>query len=123
MQISFDGSSIAKGATPTISSSLSKLMAAVTAGDSTGMTQGSTRSAVLIAPDAQSHVGIGLNVLDDARVRLNSQKLDTGAQLSATEDANMAAAISQMSKASTAYQAALGALGRIGSLSLMDYLK
>jgi flagellin-like hook-associated protein FlgL len=35
----------------------------------------------------------------------------------------MAEAITTMSQADTAYRAALAAFGRIGSFSLMDYLK
>jgi flagellar hook-associated protein 3 FlgL len=126
LQIAFDGSFIAQGAdTSDIFSVLSSLVTAVTAGDAAGIDQGlaALGRALDRATLAQSQVGTSLNAADDARARLSTERLDTSTQLSKTEDANMASAITQMSQAETAYRAALGAFSRVGSLSLMDYLK
>ncbi len=126
VQVAFDGSSIAKGGDPTdIFTVLSALITDVRAGNAAGMTQGvdALSRAFDRATLAQTQVGTGLNTLDDARARLSTQQLDTITQLSKTEDANMASAITQMSTADTAYRAALGAFSRIGSVSLMDYLR
>jgi flagellar hook-associated protein 3 FlgL len=126
LQMTFDGSSIAKGSDPSdVFSVLSSLITAVKAGDAVGMSQGldALGRALDRTTLAQSQVGASLKTLDDARARLNAQQLDTKALLSTTEDANMASAITQMSQADTAYRAALGAFSKVGSASLMDYLR
>ena len=126
LQIAFDGSGIAKGGDPTdVFTVLANLITAVKAGDNVGIGQGmagldrATDRATL----KQTQVGTNLSALDDARARLSTARLDVRAQLSKTEDANMVSAITQMSQADTAYRAALGAFSRVGSVSLMDYLR
>ena len=126
VQVSFDGGSFAQGGDPTvIFTVLSSLVTAAKAGDSVGLSQGldAIGRALDRATLAQTQVGTSLSALDDARARLSTQGLNTNAQLSKTEDANMASAITQMSEADTAYRAALGAFSKIGTVSLMDYLK
>jgi flagellar hook-associated protein 3 FlgL len=126
VQVAFDGSIIAQGGAPTdIFATLSSLVTAAKAGDSVGLSQGldALGRALDRATLAQTQVGTGLSTLDDARARLGTQQLNTTADLSKTEDANMASAITQMSQADTAYRAALGAFSKIGTVSLMDYLK
>jgi flagellar hook-associated protein 3 FlgL len=126
VQVAFDGSSIAQGSDPTdIFTVLSNLVTAARAGDSVGLSQGldALGRALDRTTLAQTQVGTGLNALDDARTRLSTQDLATSAQLAKTEDANMASAITQMSEAETAYRAALGAFSKIGTRSLMDYLR
>ena len=126
LQTAFVGSGIAQGSDATdVFTVLANLITAVTSGDAVGIGLGmagldrATDRATL----AQTQVGTNLNALDDARARLSAQRLDVGAQLSKTEDANMASAITQMSQADTAYRAALGAFSKVGSVSLMDYLR
>lgn len=126
LQMTFDGSSIAKGSDPSdVFTVLSNLVTAVNAGDAVGMSTGldALGRALDRTTLAQSQVGASLKTLDDARAALSAQQLDTKALLSKTEDANMASAITQMSQADTAYRAALGAFSKVGSVSLMDYLK
>ena len=126
LQVAFDGGSIAQGGDPTdVFAVLATLITAVKAGNDVGIGQG--LDALGRATDrtnfAQAQVGAGLNALDDARARLSTERLGVGAQLSKTEDADMASALTKMSQADTAYRAALGAFSRIGSVSLMDYLR
>jgi len=125
LQIAFDGSAIAQGSDPTdVFTVLTNLITAVRAGDVAGISQGmagldrATDRATL----AQTQVGTNLNALDDARVRLSTERLTVRAQLSQTEDVNMASAVAHMSQADTAYRAALGAFSKVGRVSLMDYL-
>jgi flagellar hook-associated protein 3 FlgL len=126
LQIAFDGSSIAQGSDATdVFTVLATLTAAVRAGDSAAIGQGmvdldrATDRVTL----AQTRIGTNLNALDDARARLSTERLDVSARLSKTEDVNMASAITHMSQADTSYRAALGAFSKVGSVSLMDYLK
>jgi len=126
VQVAFDGSSIAQGSDPTdMFTVLSNLITAAKTGNTGGLSQGldALGRALDRATLAQTQVGTSLNALDDARARLSDQQLNTSTQLAKTEDANMASAITQMSQADTAYRAALGAFSRIGTVSLMDYLK
>jgi flagellar hook-associated protein 3 FlgL len=126
LQISFDGGLIAQGGDPAdVFTVLSDLVTAVQAGDSSGIGQGldALGRAFDRATFAQTQVGTSLAALDDGRASLSASRLATSADLSKTEDADMASAIMRMSQADTAYRAALGAFSRIGSVSLMDYLK
>jgi flagellar hook-associated protein 3 FlgL len=123
---SLDGSAIAQGSdTSDIFTVLSNLVAAVRTGNNDAIGQGisALERALDRATLAQTQVGTSLAALDDARASLNTARLNTKAQLSEKEDANMAAAMVQMNQAYTAYQAALNAFSRIGTLSLMDYLR
>ena len=124
--ISFDGSAIAQGSDATdIFATLANVITAIKAGDSTGMSNGLDALGRMLdrATHAQSQVGAALSTLEDAKSKLTQDRLNITTQLSGTEDADMAAAITTMSQSETAYKAALGALGRIGSVSLMDYLR
>lgn len=126
LQISMDGGAIAQGAEAAdIFTVLSDLMTAVTAGLSDPIGQGldALERAFGRATLAQTEVGARLRGLDDERVQLGVTRNDASARLSRAEDANMAAAITSMSQADTAYRAALGAFANVGRLSLMDYIK
>jgi flagellar hook-associated protein 3 FlgL len=126
IQVAVDGNSITQGSDPAdVFTVLSNLITAVQAGDDAGIGQGMAAldNATGRATLAQTQVGTGLNALDDVRTRLTTQQLGVTAHLSKTEDADMATALTQMSEADTAYRAALGAASKIGSESLMDYLK
>jgi len=126
LQVSFDGSSIAQGSDPSdVFTVLSNLVTAVRAGNDAGIAQGMAAldNATSRATLAQTQVGTALDALDDARTRLTTQRLNVTAHISKTEDADMVSALTQMSAADTAYRAALGAASKVGSESLMDYLK
>jgi len=72
---------------------------------------------------AQTTVGTSMNAVDASAQQLQAAKSAATSRLSSLEDADMAAAISQMSQADTAYRAALSAMANAGKLSLMDYLQ
>jgi len=125
-QASFDGRSIAQGSDgEDIFTVLANLVTAVKAGDSNGIGQGldALGRAFDRATLAQTQVGISLNGIEATRAQLTAARLDVASRISKARDANMAEAISAMSQDETAYRAALAAFSRIGSLSLMDYLK
>ena len=124
--MSFDGGAIAQGGDASdLFTVMSNLVAAAKTGDSVGVGQGldALDRALSRTTLAQTQVGNTFASLDDVRAMLSTQRLDTTARLSTTEDVNMASAITNMSQAETAYKAALATFGRIGSFSLMDYLK
>jgi flagellar hook-associated protein 3 FlgL len=118
---SFDGGAIAQD----VFSVLSNLVTAAQSGDSVGLQAGldSLDQAFTRATAAQTQVGNNLAAMDDVRLQLTTDRFNVTQRLSATEDANMASAVTAMSQADTSYRAALAAFGRIGSISLMDYLK
>jgi flagellin-like hook-associated protein FlgL len=72
---------------------------------------------------AQSRVGSDLAAIDTQRLQLGARKLAGQTRLSTLEDANMAESISAMTRADTAYRAALGATSATNKVSLMDYLQ
>jgi flagellar hook-associated protein 3 FlgL len=127
VQMSFDGSSIAQGGDPAgdIFTVLANLVTAAKAGNSANIGVGldALGRALDRASLAQTQVGSSFGLLDDVRAGLSTQRLGVTAELSTTEDADMASAITNMTQADTAYRAALAAFGRIGTVSLMDYLK
>jgi len=70
----------------------------------------------------QTEIGTDEKALADQKSRLSSETLGAQARLSKLTDANMAEAISALSRAQTGYQAALGATSTMAKQSLMDYL-
>jgi flagellar hook-associated protein 3 FlgL len=126
VQMSFDASAITQGSDSSdIFTVLSNLVTAAKTGDNAGIGVGldALGRALDRASMMQTKVGTGFVALDDVRARLSTERLGVNADLSSTQGANMAAAITNMTQADTAYRAALAAFGRIGSVSLMDYLK
>lgn len=126
VDITFDGGAIMQGADAThIFDELTALAAAVQAGDGTGIQTGI--AAIDRAFDrstlAQTRVGIALRTLDDIRPQLDAVRLAGLTRVSAIEDADMAKAITDLSRAETAQQAALGAFATVSRLTLMDYIK
>jgi len=71
---------------------------------------------------AQGRVGSDMRLIDGEKVRLEQMRIAAMSRVSKFEDANMAEAISNMSRADTAYRAALGAVSTANRLSLLDYL-
>ena len=104
---------------------LSNLVTAVKAGDNPAIGQGldALGRALARAIQAQTQVGTSLNALDAARTQLGREHIDTASRISKLRDANMASAISEMTESDTSYRAALAAFSKIGSVSLLDYLR
>jgi flagellar hook-associated protein 3 FlgL len=72
---------------------------------------------------AQSRVGTNEQSIGDGQEQLVSLRLASVTRLSKDQDANLAEAITKMSQAQIAYQAALGAVGKANQNSLLDYLR
>jgi flagellar hook-associated protein 3 FlgL len=104
---------------------LDKLIAAARSGDGAALESGMAaldRASARIA-SVQTRVGTDLADVDAHKQQLDTRHLGSVSRLSALEDANLAESISAMTKAETAYRAALGAVGSTQQLSLLDYLK
>jgi flagellar hook-associated protein 3 FlgL len=125
VSVSFNADAIARGSDAAdIFTSLTQAIAAVLADDGAGMAAAGT--AIARAFDrttaAQSQTGTGLGAIEAQKGRLADQRNASESRASSLEDANMAESITKMSKADTAYKAALGAIGTTGRVTLMDYL-
>jgi flagellar hook-associated protein 3 FlgL len=124
--VGFNGDTIAKGsATSHVFKTLEDLAAALRAGNDTAaqtalvaLGDASTR-----AITAQTGVGVAMRTIEGEKARLQDIKLAGTERLSKLEDADMAEAISGMTRADAAYRAALGAAGTAARVSLLDYLK
>lgn len=126
VQTSFDASTITQGSdAQDVFTVIDGLIADIGSGNTDGVAAGQTAlgRAFTRATQAQSSVGASLAALDDLRQSLSTESLAVKNTLSKTEDANLAQAATEMSTASTAYQAALSAFSKLGNTSLMDYLK
>ena len=123
--VGFNGDTIAKGsATNHVFKTLEDLAAALRAGDDTA-----AQTALVALGDAgsraitaQTRVGVALRTIEGEQARLQDIKLASNERLSKLEDADMAEAISGMTRADAAYRAALGAVGTAARVSLLDYL-
>jgi flagellar hook-associated protein 3 FlgL len=123
--ISFDGDAIAQGSDPAdLFTVFDDLVAAVRAGDDTGMATGmdALNRAFARTTTAQSRVGVAIQALEGEQVRLQEFKLAATTRLSKLEDADMAEVIAGMTRADAAYKAALGAAATAARVSLLDYL-
>lgn len=123
--VMFNGETIAQGGAATdLFADISALIVAARAGDNDALGAGidSLKGAFARITAAQGRVGIGLNVVEVERNRLEQIRIAGTARLSQLEDANMTEAISEMSQAEMAYRAALGAIGTGGRMSLLDFL-
>lgn len=121
----FDGQSIAKGAaSQDVFGVLNDAIAAARAGDSTGLGTAidGLKEAFARATAAQSRVGSDMRAIDGEKARLEEMRMAAQSRVSKLEDANMAEAISGMTRADTAYKAALGAASAATRVSLLDYL-
>jgi flagellar hook-associated protein 3 FlgL len=126
VQVSFDGGEIFQGTdSQHVLDLLTDLATAISAGDSAGIQTGldGLDRAFDRALFAQTRVGIAQRMLDDTRPQLDSTRLGSLARVSATEDANMAEAISDLTRAKTAQESALASFATLGQLSLLDYLR
>jgi flagellar hook-associated protein 3 FlgL len=120
-----DGQAILKGGDATdVLSSLDTLIAAVTAGNSAAIGTGidALGRAFTRAVQAQSQIGSDEASVADGQSRLSTLRLAAMTRLSKDQDANLANAMTDMSQAQTAYEAALGAVGTASRRSLLDYI-
>lgn len=125
-RIGIDGQSIMQGSSSTdLLSALDTLAADIRAGNQAGMAAGNQalNDAQGRAGAALATVGYDENNIEDTASRLTSLKLAAQSRLSEDRDANMAEALTRMTKAQSTYQAALGAVAASSKVSLLDYLK
>jgi flagellar hook-associated protein 3 FlgL len=123
--VGFDGSAIAQGAdVDSVFSAMEAAMTAATARDSDALADASNalQRAFDRATQAQSGVGTNLRAIVDVSAQLAAASRASKGRVSTLEEANMAQAITNLSQAETAYQAALGAGTRAAKLSVFDYL-
>lgn len=126
VQITFDGGSIVQGSDPAhIFDELTTLATAIQAGDGDAILTGiaAIDRAFDRANFAQTRVGIALKALSDVQPHLDATHLSSLTRVSKIEDADMAKAITDLSRAETAQQSALGAFATMARLTLMDYLR
>jgi flagellar hook-associated protein 3 FlgL len=126
VDLGLDGQSIAKGSDATdVLTVLDTLATAVKAGDNPTVATciGSLNNAFNRVVQAQSRVGGDEASIADGASQLSTLRLAGQQRLSNDQDANLADAITQMSRAQTAYKAALGAVGQSNQTSLLDYLR
>jgi flagellar hook-associated protein 3 FlgL len=124
--IGLDGESIAKGSDARdLFTEMDALIAAVQAGDETGMANGMAAldRAFQRTVRMQSLVGSDEKSVDDQQERLTDLRLASLKRVSKDEDVNLAQAITAMSEAQTSYQAAVQAVGTSSRVSLLDYLR
>jgi flagellar hook-associated protein 3 FlgL len=97
---------------------------AIRAGNEPGITQGMTalQDAFDRATAAQTRLGTQLAAIEEQQSQLTDRRLASVARVSKNEEVNMAEAITGMTQAETAYNAALAVTARIAQKSLMDYL-
>jgi len=123
--VGFNGEAITKGSdAKDVFAVFDDLIVALRAGDDAGITTALAGVARAFdrATTAQTRVGVALKAIETEGQRLRDVKLAVGARLSRLEDADMAQAITEMTRAEAAYQAALGATAKSARASLFDYL-
>lgn len=120
-----DGQAILRGSDTTdVLSTLDTLATDVQNGNTAGIDAGidALQRAFQRVTRAQSQIGTDQVSVDDSADRLQQLHLASLARVSKVEDANMAEAITRMSQAQTAYNAALAAVGTASHNTLLDYL-
>lgn len=126
VDVTLDGQGIAQGTDATnVLDELEALIVAVRAGNQTGIDTGTAAldRAFSRATRAQSGVGVDEHAIDERQPQITATRLAVVTRVSKDEDADLAAAISEMTRAETSYNAALAAVGRASRTSLLDYLQ
>jgi flagellar hook-associated protein 3 FlgL len=126
VSLSMDGQAIAKGTDAVdVLTVLDSLAADVKSGNEAGITTGmdALGRAFTRVVRAQSAVGTDETSVTDGQTQIASLRLAAMTRLSSDQNVNMAEAITAMSRAQTAYQAALGAVGTASKQSLLDYIR
>lgn len=126
VSVTFNGQAILQGSDPTdVLSSLDRLANAIDLGDNAAIATeldlverayGRTQTAL-------GTLGASERGLDEAAARLAAMRTSTESRRASLEDANMAEAVTRMTQAQTAYQAALSAVSTAERQSLLDYLR
>ncbi len=125
-EITLDGQAIAQGSDAVdLFTEMDALVTAVRAGDTAAIGAGidALNRAFTRATRAQSGIGADQAGLATRQLQITSSRLAVVTRVAKDEDADLASAISALSRAETAYQAALGAVATSSRLSLMDYLR
>jgi len=124
--VTLDGQSVLKGSdSQDLLTLLDSLETAARTNDAPTLLAGvaSLNSALARASRAQSGVGYDETSLADGLQRLSSQRTTASVRLATDRDADMAEALTRMSRAQNTYSAALGAVAAASKVSLLDYLK
>lgn len=120
------GDSIMQGsASSDVFETLDALATAVRAGDMTGIDSGMAEleQAFTRVTTAQSGVGATLSVLPSERARLDDLRRASDSRRSQAEEISLAEAISEMTRAQQAQEAAIAVAGTNQKTSLLDYLR
>ncbi len=126
VDVALDGQALAQGTdASSLLNDLEALIVAVRADDGAGMAAGTAAidRAFARATRMQTGVGVDEQGIGERQLLITSTRLAVVTRVSKDEDADLALAISEMTRAQTAYQAALGAIGTSSRLSLLDYLR
>ena len=124
--ITLDAGAMLQGtASQDLFASLDALAADIRAGDMAGIDArlGELDAAFTRITHAQSHVGATLGALPTEQERLGQLRRASDGRRSDAEEANLAEAISEMTRAKQAYEAAIAATGTTQRLTLLDYLR
>jgi flagellin-like hook-associated protein FlgL len=124
--ITFDGQALAQGTdTADVFTFLDQLANAIDIGDDAAMAAAlaGAERALDRTFRMQGQLGADERGLDEASIRLSVIRQAGEARRSKIEDTNMAEAITRLTKAETAYRAALGSVSLAEKTSLLDYLK
>jgi flagellar hook-associated protein 3 FlgL len=125
-EVTVNGGAVLQGSAPAdLFQTLDALATAIRAGNMAGIDGGLTEleQAFARVTAAQSRVGATLGALPAEKARLDELRRASDTRRSQAEEINLAEAISDMSRAQQAQQAAIAAAGTSQRSSLMDYLR
>lgn len=124
--VTVDGGGVLQGtAARDLFQTLDALATAVRSGDMAGIDGGLTEldQGFARVTSAQSRVGATLSALPSEKARLDELRRASDTRRSQAEEVSLAEAISEMTRAQQAQQAAIAAAGNSQKSSLMDYLR
>ena len=125
-EVTFDGGQMLQGAAASdLFQTLDGLAAAIRAGDMSGIDTGlaALDEGFTRVTTVQSRVGATLSVLPSEKARLDELRRASDTRRSQAEEISLAEAISEMTRAQQAQQAAIAAAGVSQKSTLMDYLR
>ncbi|MGI8671491.1 MAG: flagellin, partial [Luteitalea sp.] len=119
------GAMLQGGAANDVFETLAALAAAVRTGDMTAIDAGLTEidAAFERVTQVQSRVGAALSALPGERARLDELRRASDTRRSQAEEISLSAAITEMTRAQQAQQAAIAATGTTQQVTLLDYLR
>jgi flagellar hook-associated protein 3 FlgL len=124
--VTLDGQALLQGgAAQDLFQTLEALAGDIRAGNMTGIDarMGELDAAFSRATQAQGRIGSSLTTLASEQQRLGESRRASDTRRSSAEEANLASAISEMTRAQQAYEAAIAATGATQRLTLLDYLR